>query len=504
MKSFREQYFETISSKEKRMSNLYWIKTKGQKILKYKRNWAQKELAAIQHPKKIILKARQLGISTDIQIDILDDALTIPNLSAGIICQTRDDATHIFENKLKFAYENLDPITRKAVEVETDNVNELKFSNGSIIRVGTSLRSSTLQRLHISEFGKIAKEYPHKAREIISGALNTVDTLEGGKIWIESTAEGREGHFYEMVKTAEALQLSGQELTPLDWQLIFFPWWRHPLYEMNIPYQIPSDLKEYFEDLNSKHGIALKEPQKWWYAAKLKEQKKDMKREFPSVPEEAFESTSEGLYYAKWIGQLRQKGQIGKFPPDPRLPVETVWDLGWSDATAIWGFQRQGSMARVVFYFHNSGEALPFYVNKLKEKEQQMGFSYGKHWLPHDVEVHDLSTGISRKQTLQQLGLKVEVLPPYPNSEAISAVRNFLPSCYFDEEECSIGITALEKHRKKWDDKQGCYVDQEHKDWNTIHGSHAFKYLTLAMEKGSSYDESDLNVIRHLNRRKRV
>ncbi|HLT41927.1 MAG TPA: hypothetical protein VKZ95_04415 [Sphingobacteriaceae bacterium] len=112
-----------------------------------------------------------------------------------------------------------------------DNANELRFANGSVYRVSTSLRSGTIQLLHISEFGKICREYPNKAQEIIAGALNTVQA--GQFITIESTAEGREGHFYNMVKKAQDAQDRGDPLGLLDFKLFFFPWWKHPEYRLS-------------------------------------------------------------------------------------------------------------------------------------------------------------------------------------------------------------------------------------------------------------------------------
>ena len=106
----------------------------------------------------------------------------------------------------------------------------LKFSNGSSIRVGMSLRSSTFQFLHISEFGKICAKYPDKATEIITGSLNTL--AAGQYAFIESTSEGREGPFYEMCKQAQALSDSGKELTKLDFRFHFFPWHREPTYRL--------------------------------------------------------------------------------------------------------------------------------------------------------------------------------------------------------------------------------------------------------------------------------
>ena len=71
---------------------------------------------------------------------------------------------------------------------------ELQLSNGVTLHVGTSMRSSTLQLLHISEFGKICAKFPNKARQIVTGSLNAL--APGQYVFIESTAEGREGYFY--------------------------------------------------------------------------------------------------------------------------------------------------------------------------------------------------------------------------------------------------------------------------------------------------------------------
>jgi hypothetical protein len=143
---------------------------------------------------KIILKARQLGITTFFCLLHLDHVLWNENVQCGIIAQTRDDASGIFKDKLKFAFDHLHPVIRACFKTKGDSNTELSFSHGSVIRVGTSLRSSTLQHLHISEFGKICRQFPHKANEIITGALNTV--AAGQFIAIESTAEGKEGYFY--------------------------------------------------------------------------------------------------------------------------------------------------------------------------------------------------------------------------------------------------------------------------------------------------------------------
>lgn len=151
-------------------------------------------------------------------------------MNAAIIADRSFSSREIFRDKVKFAYDNLNPVLKSLVPASRDNANELRFDNGSVYRVSTSLRSGTTQLLHISEFGKICRESPVKAQEIIAGALNTVQA--GQFITIESTAEGRDGHFYNMVKKAQDKQDRGESLGLLDFKLFFYPWWKHPEYRL--------------------------------------------------------------------------------------------------------------------------------------------------------------------------------------------------------------------------------------------------------------------------------
>lgn len=140
------------------------------------------------------------------------------------------NSREIFIDKVKFAYDNLNPVIKSLVQAYRDSATEMRFSNGSVFRVSTSLRSGTVNLLLVSEFGKICRESPQKAQEIITGALNTVHA--GQYITIESTAEGRDGHFYRMVKDAQDKQDRALEPGILDFKLHFYPWWKEPSYRL--------------------------------------------------------------------------------------------------------------------------------------------------------------------------------------------------------------------------------------------------------------------------------
>jgi hypothetical protein len=182
------------------------------------------------HEYNIVLKARQLGITTFYCIFLLDKVLWKENTQCGVIAQTLDDASNIFKDKLKFAFDNLHPNLRKLFRPIGDSAKELSFSHGSTIRVGTSLRSSTLQYLHISEFGKICARYPERANEIISGSLNTVHV--GQHIFIESTAEGKDGFFHDLWQKAWEHHLSGKPYGNMDFKPFFLPWWKENSYSL--------------------------------------------------------------------------------------------------------------------------------------------------------------------------------------------------------------------------------------------------------------------------------
>ncbi len=474
-----------------RLNNLYYITDeKGKKVL-FKPNWAQLSFYRTMWYLNIILKARQLGFTTFIQIFILDRCLFTSNVRAGVIAHSKDDAQVFFRDKIKFAYDNLPASIRKEIPAIKNDAGELLLANNSSIRVGTSMRSGTLQYLHISEFGKICRKYPEKAKEIVTGALNAVHA--GQFVFIESTAEGNDGAFYRMTQKARALLQTGKKLTTMDYKFFFFPWWKEVRYRIaSKSVVIGADEKKYFRELELKHGIKLDERQKAWYSKKMEEQGDDMKREFPSHPDEAFEQAIEGAYYSTQMALLRKAGRLTEVPYEPSLPVNTFWDLGMNDSMTIWFHQRHGIENRLIDYYENSGEGIPHYARVLKK----LGYVYGTHYMPHDIAVRDLSVdgGKSRKNVAESLGIKpiMQVRRPKNSEEVLEAIENvriFLSTAWIDEVSCSKGIKALDNYVKEWDEKGGCFKNRPLHNWAS-HGSDSlrtgavgFNDITLALEE---------------------
>ena len=309
-----ERLYECLSDKEWRLKNLYAITDKNARHIPFVPNWAQEDFYEVRHFLSLILKARQLGFTTGVDIDMLDDCLFISNLRCGIIAHNLKDAQTIFEDKIKYAYDNLDDDLKAAIPLLKDTDMTLKFANGSSISVSTSFRSGTLQRLHISEFAKICAKYPHRAKEIITGAIQAV--TKGQYVTIESTAEGRSGKFWEMCKEAMDRLLAGLGFGPLDFKLFFYAWWEHPKYiltdaeakESGIVFT-PKD-KEYFEQVEDECKTNLSYGQRAWYIAKRRLLGEDIKQEFPSTVDEAFEATIQGAYFSEQFKKIRR--EIGR------------------------------------------------------------------------------------------------------------------------------------------------------------------------------------------------
>jgi len=374
-----------------RIHNIYYIvDKKGNKVL-FRPNWAQVKLLEELWYLNLILKARQLGFTTFIDLLFLDNCLWQSDKRAGIICHNREDAKVIFRDKVKFPFDNLPEQIRDSMAPNLDSANELLFPNNSSIRVGTSLRSGTLNYLHVSEYGKLCAKTPEKAREVKTGALNTVQA--GQVIFIESTAEGRAGHFYELSQRAQNHAKLEKQLTPLDYKFHFFSWWEHPEYELadrdTVDAVIPKDYREYFDELEGKIGKALSVGQKLWYIKKAADQGEDMKREYPSTPEEAFYASIEGAYYKNQMAAVRLTKRIRPVPWQPTFPVNFFWDLGYNDETFIICHQHVGMEHRFINSYTNSGEALSHYVNWI----QKQGYVWGRTYLPHDADSHTVARG---------------------------------------------------------------------------------------------------------------
>lgn len=453
-----------------RLSNLYTVTDEQGKAIPFRPNESQLAFLDNLHNLNIILKARQLGFTTLCCLIYLDACIFKPNTRAGVIAHKLDDAKVIFRDKVKFPFDNLDEGLRNSVATVQDSADTLTLANNSSIRVSTSMRSGTLQYLHISEFGKICSLYPEKAREIVTGALNTIHAGQFGVI--ESTAEGQEGAFYEMTQRARAL--NADQLTPLDFKFHFYPWWQDAKYRLPATVVIPDEDRAYFDKLTAA-GIPLSPEQCAWYVKKAQTQQGDMRREFPSTPDEAFEQALEGAYFSTEMLAAHKQQRIGAFPYVPGYVVNTFWDLGRNDMNTIWFHQFVQGYHRFIHYYENSGEFIGHYVSYLKEWARERNATFGEHYVPHDGDRQSLWLEDGTLSVMDKLNFRPNVVErPAVKRAAIDAARAKLGLSVFDEAGTACGIQRLKAYRKDWDDLRGVWKDKPRHDDNS-HGADGYQ-----------------------------
>lgn len=212
-------------------------------------------------------------------------------------------------------------------------------------------------------------------------------------------------------------------------------------------------------------------------AAKLTMSEEEYEQEY----ECSFSAALIGAYYGKQMEQAEKEGRIGIVPYDPAVPVDTFWDLGIGDTTAIWFLQQVGREFHIIDHLESSGVGLDWYVKEMKKKP----YVYSEIILPHDAAARELGTGRTRVETLRKYwgtGIKMRVLPRQDVDDGIHAVRMLLPQCWFDAVKCDRGISALKNYERKYDNKNKIFSDKPLHNWAS-HSADAFRVLAEGVRK---------------------
>ena len=447
-------------------------------------NPVQRKFINSLHTRNITLKARQLGMTTVVCIAWLDYALFNQNAKCGIAAQDDPSATAFFRDKVKFAYDNLDPFLKEMFPLESDNANMLRFAhNNSSIRVATSFASATLHRLLISEYAKICAKNPARAQELKLGTLPTVPS--NGIVVIESTGEGPSGDFYDKVKVAERRTTA---LTELDYRLHFYPWFDTEEYTTDPTFvTISPEITEYLARKEQELGITLTRGQKAWYFKTLEGNFSGdqivMFSQYPTTPDEPFFESSEGVYFKIQMQRVRAERRICNVPIEDE-PVNTFWDIGRADGTAIWFHQKVGPEHRFIDYYEIKNQTLSTIVAELKER----GYTYGVHYLPHDAGHKRLSDdNESVEEMLMRLmpGHDFEVLTRVTSLvQGIEITRQQFPSVWFDATRCEQGIARLDTYTKKFSSRENRWLDEPFKGNGASEAADAFRQWAQAKANG--------------------
>jgi len=189
----------------------------------------------------------------------------------------------------------------------------------------------------------------------------------------------------------------------------------------------------------------------------------------------SFESALLGSYYGAYLTRIAKTGRLGSIPIDRAVLTHTGWDLGISDATAIWFVQCVGKERRLVDYVETSGVGLDEYARILEAKRAEHGWTYGIHYFPHDIAHRELSNGgLSRVDTLRNLGIRATVVPQAHVQDGINATRRLLDTAWIDEKRCERGLNALRNYQRAWNEKMKTFSDIPMHNWAS-HGADALR-----------------------------
>lgn len=346
----------------------------------------------------------------------------------------------LWENIDSDGFKLLDHIPKEYITRRSNQEMLLELSNGSTIRVlgydkdPDSIRGIACKGAVFSEF---AFSDPTSYKTMIPALRES-----GGWVIFNSTPNGR-NHFYDL------------------WQGVFqSPRWFASLLQTYDPKADGySGLikKELFTQIMDEEGLS----------------QEDVEREYGV----SFSAGMKGAYYLDNIDKAYSQGRVSDFAYDDTLKVDTFWDLGVDDSTAVFFRQKVNNKLIFIDYYQNSGKDLQFYIKVLEDK----GYNYGTHYLPHDAKQRSLQTGSSTADMFEdmlretKLSSDIWVLERLPVQDGINAVRSRFSRYHFDLSRCHEGIKCLEMYHRRWDKRRSVFLKEPVHDGN----SHAADALRM-------------------------
>ena len=227
-----------------------------------------------------------------------------------------------------------------------------------------------------------------------------------------------------------------------------------------------------------------------WFPDVLNQERLDMKESRPTDYMNIWEGRPrqavEGSIYAGELEAAHKEGRIMRVPYDQSKLVNTYWDLGHSDQTAIWFIQQIGFEYRALEYYSNSHKKLNHYLKVIKEKQ----YSYGTHYLPHDAKAETLAADKTIEQQVRDTLRNVSVVPQGRIQDGIEQSRLKFALTFFDKERCAEGLTALRRYAYKKNLETGrISANPDHNIWS--HGADAFRTFAMARNEYPSDEMYD-------------
>lgn len=178
----------------------------------------------------------------------------------------------------------------------------------------------------------------------------------------------------------------------------------------------------------------------------------------------SFETPIAGSVYGPIITELRAKGRVLDFEWERGCPVFSSWDIGWSDSTAVWLWQRVGRDYLWIWHTRQQGRTAAQMADMLRAT----GIPIAAHYLPHDAASTTAAVGTNYRDELKKAGLMNLIVVPRASAgvgAGLDYLRNILAQSSFHRTNCNAGLEALEAyHWKEIGDKLTVSREPVH-DW---------------------------------------
>lgn len=443
------------------------------------------------HLRNLILKARQHGMTTFIAIYFLDSCLFAPNLQAVMVAHRLESAKKIFETKILYPWNNLPETLKSKIPLSSSpsgraqaSTTGLQWKHGSGIIVDVSVRSGTYNLVHVSEYPWLSVNNPIRANEVKTGTLETAH--QEAIVFIEGTGYGPSGEFYTMWKTAEK---NKGPLGPFDYKPHFFAWFDNPSYVLSVEYADITDKDEsYFDSVieywkNRGRQVSFTQEQKAWYISKARTLKQDMYREHPSTPDEAFQATLVGAFWATELNEIERASptQITDVPWIRRAPVYAFWDLGTAHTAVLFAQFIQSRIHIIDCYEDNLGIGIPGHAKAIKSLPYDIpNDGHYAGWDMWGSNRKDMS-GRAIADVARENGIDFQKVDKHELFPGTENVRNLLSQIWVDKTRCATPLMMWRNYRRKLnehastEDRQ-VFMDQE-QDGPECHFSDALRHL---------------------------
>ena len=209
------------------------------------------------------------------------------------------------------------------------------------------------------------------------------------------------------------------------------------------------------------------------------------------LPDE-YESEMECSWFASvkgaFYGNEVQSARVGGFPPVPHVPCHYVFDLGYTDSTAIWRWQEFNDHITLSHAEQWDSKPISFYIDWLHQQRTN-GLNIGQVWLPHDAKAKSLQTGRSIVELFLSAGITPRIVPNLDINDGIAAARHLFPTLVFDAQGCAAGLNALKSYHREWNQETQAFRDRPHHD-HSSHFADAFRYFALVARCAPNKEEA--------------